>query len=681
MAGKTQMEYNLEVSASLDSGFSSVLNQATKRIQGVENAQKGAAKTANDLRAAISSQKDRLSIVRDEYIDSALATGKNSKQTKALKKEYEQLSKELKKSKKSLADAGKGLEEIDEKSRKAEKGVTAMTVALGNIAAQGFSALVGGAKNAISSLAGLSSSTRDYRTSIIRLNSAMEENGYSAEFTQKAYDDLYRYIGDSETVSNVVTTFASLNTEQTTMQELLNGLTSAYAAMGGSIPVETLSESIEETINSGQVTGELSNVLRRAGISEENFNKQLKRCKTTEERAQLVADTLNATLGDQKAAYDASAQSILDANDAQNEYEKAQASLGEQIEPVTTSIKSGWAAIQQSFSDNVLSGIDMDAFTSKIDSAFGWVANTAIPWVVDGVGKIPEAFASMKEKAIGAFNVFKSKLSSGLTAIGGFFTKSGERIAAFATGAWSTGVSLLSGAVDTVKGDIEDKWTAIKGAFSGGATVISGIASGDWSKALDGFKEIGSSIGDYWAEKWDGVKTIFTNVISWIDNTFNTDIGAAFGTVASTMAEKFGKVGDLIKTPINAVVKALNWIIDKVNNIAVTLPDWGILGDLAGQTFGVHIDPIPELAEGGIATSPTLAMIGEGKGPEAVIPLDKLDRLMASSPSVTYAPVINVTGGTDAGQIRSALADGYNDFVRYMQQYQRQQRRTAFAQS
>ena len=38
---------------------------------------------------------------------------------------------------------------------------------------------------------------------------------------------------------------------------------------------------------------------------------------------------------------------------------------------------------------------------------------------------------------------------------------------------------------------------------------------------------------------------------------------------------------------------------------------------------------IPALAEGGIATGPTLALIGEGRGPEAVIPLDKLEGMMA----------------------------------------------------
>jgi SLT domain-containing protein len=30
------------------------------------------------------------------------------------------------------------------------------------------------------------------------------------------------------------------------------------------------------------------------------------------------------------------------------------------------------------------------------------------------------------------------------------------------------------------------------------------------------------------------------------------------------------------------------------------------------------------LAQGGIVTSPTLALIGEGRGPEAVIPLDRM---------------------------------------------------------
>ena len=37
---------------------------------------------------------------------------------------------------------------------------------------------------------------------------------------------------------------------------------------------------------------------------------------------------------------------------------------------------------------------------------------------------------------------------------------------------------------------------------------------------------------------------------------------------------------------------------------------------------------IPMLAEGGVVTGPTLAMIGEGNESEAVIPLSKLNTMM-----------------------------------------------------
>lgn len=39
--------------------------------------------------------------------------------------------------------------------------------------------------------------------------------------------------------------------------------------------------------------------------------------------------------------------------------------------------------------------------------------------------------------------------------------------------------------------------------------------------------------------------------------------------------------------------------------------------------MGFNISKIPKLATGGIVDKSTLAMIGEGKSPEAVIPLDR----------------------------------------------------------
>lgn len=59
-------------------------------------------------------------------------------------------------------------------------------------------------------------------------------------------------------------------------------------------------------------------------------------------------------------------------------------------------------------------------------------------------------------------------------------------------------------------------------------------------------------------------------------------------------------------------------------------------GDLLKGAFGM-MSGIPMLASGGIVTGPTLAMVGEGGGPEAVIPLDRLNSFMGGGN-------INVTG-------------------------------------
>jgi len=69
-----------------------------------------------------------------------------------------------------------------------------------------------------------------------------------------------------------------------------------------------------------------------------------------------------------------------------------------------------------------------------------------------------------------------------------------------------------------------------------------------------------------------------------------------------------------------------------------------------GSPFDV-LDSIPGLAEGGIVTSPTLALIGEGGGPEAVVPLSRAGEFgMGGGNNVT----INVNGG-DPNAVVDAL--------------------------
>jgi SLT domain-containing protein len=62
--------------------------------------------------------------------------------------------------------------------------------------------------------------------------------------------------------------------------------------------------------------------------------------------------------------------------------------------------------------------------------------------------------------------------------------------------------------------------------------------------------------------------------------------------------------------------------------------------------FAPVVSGVPAMAEGGIVTSPTLALIGEGGGPEAVIPLSKLGNMGGGNITINLSTLVpNATAG------------------------------------
>ena len=128
--------------------------------------------------------------------------------------------------------------------------------------------------------------------------------------------------------------------------------------------------------------------------------------------------------------------------------------------------------------------------------------------------------------------------------------------------------SIVSGVFEAIGGAIK----AVTGILDGLITFITGVFTGDWKKA------------------WEGISKIFENIVNGLWSIF--------------------------KTPMNWIIDGLNTLISGLNKIKI--PDW--IPGLGGK--GVSIPQIPRLATGGIVDKATLAMIGEGKSAEAVIPLD-----------------------------------------------------------
>jgi hypothetical protein len=152
-------------------------------------------------------------------------------------------------------------------------------------------------------------------------------------------------------------------------------------------------------------------------------------------------------------------------------------------------------------------------------------------------------------------------------------------------------------------------------------------------------------------QNFETIKDAATAVWQWIVDKFNA-IASFFSGIVGTIAGAIGRIAGAIKGPINAVISGWNAIEFTVPRITLPEVDLGPFGKVGGGSFGGQtfgFPNIPHLAEGGIVTQPTLAMIGEA-GPEAVIPLGRAGNR-------TYNLTVNMpVGGDPAMAGRSIVA-------------------------
>lgn len=135
-------------------------------------------------------------------------------------------------------------------------------------------------------------------------------------------------------------------------------------------------------------------------------------------------------------------------------------------------------------------------------------------------------------------------------------------------------------------------------------------------------RDIAPFIGGVLGVAFKAIGYIIADVINFVGELINIfmvleKVGKA---VAGAIGSAFGAVADVVKGALNGVITMMNFVIAGLNKIHFELPSW--IPGIGGRSFGINLPNIPMLAEGGIVTKPTLAMIGEA-GAEAVIPLSK----------------------------------------------------------
>lgn len=548
------------------------------------------------------------------------------------------LQREIIKCENSLSDMGdelkntdKSLDDVGDSAKGAEGGFTIMKGALADLVSNVIQSAVSAIGDLVGSLFELSEATEEYRIMQAKLEGSANTFGYSLEFASERYKEFYGYVGDDQMATNAITNLMGLGTSTESVSKLAEGAIAVWTAYGDSIPIEGLTESINETAQVGKVTGSLADALNWAGISEDAFNKKLERTRNTQERADLIAKTLNRTYGDSKTTYDEMAGSITDANRAELELKDTQAELGEAMAPVNTAMtelkNQALEAILPlvkdlagAFSDllnwlkehpgatKVLTTVIITlatAFTilatalgiqgliNGVTMAFSalnitMLANpvvlitTAILALVAGFIYLWNTSEEFRQFWIDLWEGLKTAVSKAIKAIGEFFTNLWESFKSGCSNAINAVKEFFKSIPEWFKKNITEPiknffsslWTSVKNA---GKNAVQGVKDA-WSAVTGWFsKSIVKPIGNYFSDMWKKLKSGASDAWSGIKNTFSgvtswfrDKFSQAWSAVKNVFSTG-GRIFDGIKEGItSAFKKVVNAIIRGINKVIAT---------------------------------------------------------------------------------------------------------------
>ena len=254
-------------------------------------------------------------------------------------------------------------------------------------------ALVGGAivtaaKAVKDAIFDIVESTKEYRQIMGTLETSSVAAGYSQEQTLEIYERFQAVLGDTQKAATATANLQALGLSMENLRVITDEAIGAWATYGDSIPIDSLSESINETVQVGKVTGVFADALNWAGTSEDEFNERLAACATAAERANLVLSQLaQQGLQETGQAWMQNNQDIVTYNSAQEQLNAAMAELGELLTPAATAMLQFGATVVSAGAEIVGAISDVISMIQQAKQEFDSLAesNAAIGAIQKGL--------------------------------------------------------------------------------------------------------------------------------------------------------------------------------------------------------------------------------------------------------------------------------------------------------
>ena len=425
--------------------------------------------------------------------------------------------------------------------------------------------------------------TEELRTDLSKLDQNAEEAGLKIDVVRKAFED-FNVVSD-ETDSSVEATSNLLQAgfTESNLQKAVEGLAGAYLSFPDTLKIESLADSLQETLATNKATGQFAELLDRIGIGAETFTNGLSGVSTEAEKQNYVLQTLaDAGLMDTYNGWKENNKALVENKESNIQLQESLAELGDTLMPVATQVTEFMTAFIDGF--NNLSPVSQ-----------------GIIMIIIGLVAILAPLLTM-------FGTIAFGMTAAGTAAGG---------AALGFGAMSTSLLPILGVIALVVAAI----IAIIAVIENWGAITEWIGNKydklkTWlSETVDSIKT--KAVNGFW-NMVDGIESCVDNVTDVVEEGFEGAI--SFITSLPSKALQWGS--DFIDGLISGIKKKVSGIVDAVSGVAETIfsylhfsrPDVGPLhyyeewmpDFMDGLTKGIYLN-MPKLSKAVAAVADTIS--------------------------------------------------------------------------
>lgn len=216
-------------------------------------------------------------------------------------------------------------------------------------------------------------------------------------------------------------------------------------------------------------------------------------------------------------------------------------------------------------------------------------------------------------------------------------------------GVWDSIKNITSIVWDNLKNIISTILNVIKSVINAALTFIKNIISTVWNAIKTSTDTTWNAIKTVTSSVWEAIKNTISNIINGIKNLISTTFNAIsstitgiWNTIKNTTVTLWNGVKAAIITPVNEAKNTVKSAVDSIYGFfknlkipeikipKIKLPHFSLSGKFSIDPPSIPKFSVDWYAKGGIFNAPSIIGVGEA-GSEAVLPIDRLDDLMAKA--------------------------------------------------